>query len=71
LKFSKAGILKEYPDLKDNEQWQQIAIERFRDKIKQMDTEKTIMDYVIEDLKKHGYTPLKKMEMGHRSLPIK
>ena len=37
LKISKEGAVKEFPDLKDNEQWKEIAIKRFKDKIKTLE----------------------------------
>jgi hypothetical protein len=70
LKFNKVGVLKEYPDLTDNPQWQQIAIERFKAKIKGMSTEKEICDYIIEDLKKHGYVGKYKQQIGFRRVAI-
>lgn len=71
LKFSKVGVLKEYPDLVDNPQWQQIAIDRFKAKIKDIPTEKEIVNYVIEDLRKHGYVPRYKQQIGFRRELIK
>lgn len=66
IKLNKVGVLKEFPDLKDNEDWQSIARTRFKDKIKQMKTERERADYVINDLKKFGYKPLWEMVKGFR-----
>jgi len=40
LKLDKAGVIKEFPDLNDKEDWRQEAIKRFKDKLKTMKTEK-------------------------------
>ena len=66
LKLSKSGVIKEFPDLKDNEEWKQIAIKRFKDKIKQLNNEDERTNYIIEDLKKYGYKPLYKQKKGFR-----
>ena len=66
IKLNKVGVLKEFPDLKDNEDWQSIARQRFKDKIKQMKTEREQADYVISDLQKYGYTPMWEQVQGFR-----
>ena len=66
IKLNKVGVLKEFPDLKDNEDWQSIARNRFKDKIKQMKTEREQADYVKNDLQKFGYTPMWEMVQGFR-----
>lgn len=50
LRLNREGVMKEFPDLKDNLDWQRIAIERFNDKIKKLPNEKSRSDYIIEDL---------------------
>jgi len=40
LKLDKSGVIKEFPDLKDRDDWQKEARERFKDKIEKMETEK-------------------------------
>ena len=55
LKLNKAGVLKEFPELKDEKDWKKITQERFKEKIKNMDNEYQRMQYVIDDLSKHGY----------------
>ncbi len=71
IKLDKSGVIREFPDLKDKEDWQKIARERFKDKIKKMDTEDERINYVIEDLRKFGYKPLSKQKTGHRPQKIK
>lgn len=66
LRLDKVGVIKEFPDLKDNDEWRKIAIERFKEKLKGYETENERMNYVIEDLKKYGYKPLYKQREGHR-----
>ena len=55
LKLDKNGVLKEHPDLKDNNDWNKIAIERF----------------IINELKKVGYKPMAKQKNGFRIQKIK
>lgn len=69
LKLDRYGVMKEFPDLVDEKEWKKIAAQRFKDKIKKMETEKERMKYVIYDLTKFGYTPLYLQKQGFR--PIK
>lgn len=71
IKLDKAGSIKEHPDLKDNENWKEETIKRFKQKIKEYETEKQRMQYIISDLTKHGYTPLYFQQTGHRPIKIK
>jgi hypothetical protein len=69
LRIEKSGVIKEFPDLKDNPEWKNIAIERFKEKIKSYNTEMERVKYIIEDLNKYGYVPLYYQRQGHR--PVK
>lgn len=69
IKLDKQGVLKEFPDLKDNSDWQKIARERFKEKIKKMKTESERAKYIIEDLIKFGYEPMYMQRKGFR--PVK
>ena len=69
IKLDKSGVIKEFPDLKDDEYWQQKARERFKEKIKSMENEEQRIKYIIEDLTKYGYKPLYMQKSGFR--PIK
>ena len=71
LKLSRAGVIKEFPDLKDSPDWNTEAIIRFKNKIKEMKTEEEIVDYIIEDLRKFGYIPKFKQKAGFRREVIK
>lgn len=66
LKLSQEGAIKEFPDLVNDKMWKEKAIERFKDKIKALQTEEERCKYIIEDLKKFGYTPKYKQKKGHR-----
>ena len=71
LKLNKVGVIKEFPDLKDNEDWQNIARERFKEKIKSMKTEMERANYIIADLQKYGYVPKYRQRKGFRVEKIK
>ena len=66
LRLDKAGVIREFPDLKDEEDWREQALTRFKEKIKTYATEKLRMEYIIQDLKKYGYIPLYWQEQGFR-----
>lgn len=73
LKLSPAGIIKEFPDLADKpvEEMKAEAIKRFKDHIAKMNTEQEIQDYLMRDLRKHGYNLIKLRIPGHRDKPMK
>lgn len=71
LSLSKQGVIKEHPDLKDNPQWKQIAIQRFVDKVKALPTETARSEFMVKELKEMGYNPLYKQRNGFRPQKIK
>lgn len=71
LKLSKTGVIKEFPDLSLSDNWREIAINRFKEKIKSFKTEEEKVDYVIDDLRKHGYIPKAMQKQGFRVKKIK
>lgn len=71
LKLNYTGVIKEFPDLKDNSNWRMEAIGRFKDRIKDYKSEKDVADYIIQDLKKFGYVPKFKQVAGFRREVIK
>lgn len=71
LQLNYEGVLKEFPDLKGEPDWKQQAIKKFKEKIRKLQTEDKKINYIIEDLKKHGYKPKYKCKQGHRPTPIK
>ena len=64
--LSKEGVIKEYPDLKDDYEWRIKAIERFKTEMKKLGNENKIADYLISDLQKYGYIPKYKQKAGFR-----
>lgn len=68
LKLDDAGIIKEFPELKELDRLERKieAIRRFKEKLKGFKTEDERMNYVIEDLKKYGYVPLYQQKKGFR-----
>lgn len=71
LRIDKKGVIKEFPDLKDNEEWREEAIKRFKEKLKSYKTERERIDYIINDLIKFGYIPLYSQVQGHRPKRVK
>ena len=70
IKLDKSGVIKEFPDLKDKEDWQRQARDRFKEKIKSMETEKEQIKYVIEDLSKYGYVAKYLQKSGYRPVRV-
>lgn len=66
LRINRAGVIKEFPDLDNDEDWRKKAIDRFKAHIAKMDTEDNKLNYIITDLVKFGYTPLFKQKAGWR-----
>lgn len=70
MKLSYNGVVREFPDLKDNPLWRELAIERFNEKIKSLPTEEQKSDYIVSDLRGHGYVPKLKQVGGFRPIRI-
>jgi len=66
LRIDKNGAIKEFPDLKDRDDWRSETINRFKEKLKGLNTEDERVKYICEDLKKFGYIPMYKQQAGHR-----
>lgn len=66
LKLSKAGVIKEHPDLEGDDEWKKKAIERFKDYAKKFNTEDDKLNYIKYELTKHGYEPKFKQKAGWR-----
>jgi len=71
LGISKEGVIKEFPDLEDKENWKEEAINRFKEKIKSMSSEIEAINYIREDLQKYGYKPIAIQREGFRVQKIK
>ncbi len=66
LQLSHQGVIKEFPDLEDKDDWAEQAIKRFKNKVKSFTNENERADYIISDLKKHGYMPEQRQKGGFR-----
>jgi len=71
LRLNYSGVCNEFPDLRENEDWENEACKRFKNKIESYNTEEEKADYIIEDLKKFGYIPEQKQKEGFRPRKIK
>lgn len=67
VRISKGGVLKEFPELRDNSDWKKIAIERLKEKIKSYKTEMEQITYVKDELTKWGYEALFLQRAGFRA----
>lgn len=70
LKLNKEGVIKEFPDLKDSPLWREEAIYRFKEKIKSLKTEHSKIQYIIGELKPHGYKVIATQKDGFRPVKI-
>jgi D-mannonate dehydratase len=66
LKFDKQGVIREFQDLENDEEWKKKAIERLKEHIKKMNTEKETLDYVKDELVKFGNKALYYRQKGFR-----
>lgn len=66
LQLSRSGVVKEFPELENSDNWRLDAIAKFKDKIRDLDNELLITQYVIDDLSKWGYIPIYKQRAGFR-----
>lgn len=73
LKLSIAGILKEFPDLKNKpkEEMRKIAIKRFKTHVETLKTEEDRQEYLKNDLAKHGYKLRYVKRAGFRKQRVK
>jgi len=71
LRLSKSGSLKEFPELKDDDDWKKKTIERLKEKMKEYNTEKEKMEYIKIELIKQGYKPLFLQQAGFRPQKFK
>ena len=70
LKLSHAGVCKEFPDLELANDWEEQAVQRFKEKIGEMKSENEICDYIITELEKQGYTAKQKRREGFRPVNL-
>lgn len=70
LKLDRAGAIKEFPELKDDSDWKNKVINKFKEKMKQLTTEKERAEYLMSDLIKYGYKPLYIQKQGFRAVKL-
>lgn len=66
LKLSRIGTIKQFPNLKDRDDWRTEAIKMYKLNLNKMESETQRMNYVIEELRKHGYKGLYWQDEGFR-----
>ena len=66
LKIDRNGVNRQFPDLKDDDDWKKKAIERLKEHIKSFDTEDKKLNYVKNELVSYGYDALFKQRAGFR-----
>jgi len=71
IRLSKSGIIKENPDLIDDDDWKAKGIKRFKEYVNKIKTEKKKIEYVKNELQKHGYQPLFFQQAGFRPKKFK
>ena len=71
LSIKKSGVLKVFPDLVDNDNWKEIAIERLKDHIRKIESEDDKIYYIKKELEKYGYKGLYYQKGGWRPQKFK
>jgi hypothetical protein len=71
INLDKKGTIREFPDLKDRDDWKEEAIRRFKVYIEKLNNEDEVSDYIIKELCSKGYIPKYKQRNGFRPVPIK
>jgi len=71
LKLDYNGVVRQFPDLELVENWEQEAIRRFKDRIKSLDSEEEIYQYIIKELESCGYVATKKKRKGFRPINLR
>lgn len=73
LKLSVSGILKEFPELKGKEdiEIKKEGVILFKKHIVSLRTENEKVNYIINDLSKHGYIPKYVQREGHRAVKVR
>ena len=66
LYFSKEGVIKEFPDLEGDNEWKSKAIDRLKEKLKELRGENEVATYLMNELQKYGYVAKYKQRQGHR-----
>lgn len=66
IKIDKTGAIKEFPELKNDDDWKKKAIEKFKNNFRVINGEEEKMEYIRNELEKFGYTSLFKQRAGFR-----
>lgn len=66
IKLSEQGVKKQFPDLENDEEWHKKAIERVKKHMKEYQTEREKIKYVVTELQKNGYELLYFRRKGWR-----
>jgi hypothetical protein len=66
LRFLKSDVIKEFPDLENDEEWRKKGIERLKEHFKNIETEKQKAFYVKNELTKFGNELIFVQRAGHR-----
>lgn len=70
LKLDFKSTIKEFPDLENDIEWKEKAIERFKEHIRTLDKEEEIANYIIHELTDKGYIPKLKQVAGFRPVRL-
>ena len=71
VKLDYDGVIKEFPELKDNPEWREETIRRFYKKCKEYDSDEKVCQFIYDDLKKWGYKLISINRRGFRPKKFK
>lgn len=71
VKLDYDGVIKEYPELKDNPEWREEIIRKFYKKCNDYNSDEEVCGYIVEDLKKWGYKLISVSRRGFRPKKFK
>lgn len=67
LRIKKSGVVKQFPDLEEDDEWKQKAIQRLKGHMKEFKTEEQRLNYVKDELLQYGYEPKIVQRAGFRT----
>lgn len=71
IKLSYDGVIKEFPDLEGDDNWENEATIRFKDYIKSLKTEEEKAQYIQKELESCGYIGKLKERKGFRPISLR
>jgi hypothetical protein len=71
IKLVKSGVVKEFPELENDPEWRRKVIERFKEKIRTMNSEIEKINYIKDEFVKFGHTALYYKRAGSRPMRFK